>query len=177
MPPVFSSVKEAWNSVLSGAVPMTNGRVSCSTIDASNSTIGSGSNLSQAETQATIVNGRSAANSNENEEGKSFECCNALVRLADDEDNSRKEIDIDTLTDDDLRRLKKDDPFLYYSIPSIRRRSYLFDDDDGVRAAATSTVGIHDPRRRRESVVKRNRRLSTEVHPSLVFDEILRQFQ
>ena len=33
---------------------------------------------------------------------------------------SRKEIDISSLTDQDLRKLKTDVTFLYYYIPSIR---------------------------------------------------------
>lgn len=205
MPRVFSSVREAWNGILSGEVPTTRWRASCSTVDAPHGTGGSGSDLPRAETQATNANGESAVDSNDEE--KPFDCCSAFVQLADDENNSRKEIDIGTLTDDDLRGLKKDDPFLYHSIPSIRRRSYLFDDDDIVRAAARSsrrsslpvevaanadisqraqqqqarqedgTMRIEVPRRRRESMVKRSRRLSTEAHPSLVCDEILRQLQ
>mmetsp|Transcript_28584 Transcript_28584/g.60960 ORF Transcript_28584/g.60960 Transcript_28584/m.60960 type:complete len:221 (+) Transcript_28584:187-849(+) len=198
MPRVFSSVREAWNGVLSGAVPTTRRRASCSIVDAPHSSSDRGSGLPQAETQAT------AADTKEEEEP--FECCDALVRLSNDESN-RKEIDIDTLSDDDLRRLKKDDPFLYYSIPSIRRRSYMFDDDgdddDDIRAAVRSSrrsslpakvlanadisrwshqqqqarQEIEEPRRRRESVVKRSRRLSTEAHPSLICDELLRELQ
>ena len=45
---------------------------------------------------------------------------------------SRKEIGISSLTHQDLRKLKTDDTFLYYYIPSIRRKFYLCDDgDDG----------------------------------------------
>ncbi len=48
---------------------------------------------------------------------------NLIVRVPLNEDIDRKEIDISALGKEDLCRLKKEDPFLYYSIPSTRRKS------------------------------------------------------
>ena len=87
-----------------------------------------------------------------------------------------------------------DDPFLYYSIPSIRRKSYLLDDgDDGDDGDANKTpiarrlslpsrspqdtlhMDVPEDTSRRESIVRRNSCLSTEAHPSLILEEMMLQ--
>lgn len=205
MPPrVFSSVKEAWAGVLSGAVPITRRRVSCSNIDAPLGDSGGRVDsrvLPQVETQTT------SDESNEEYDEDPFEC-RVFVQLS-AEDTAREEVDVGGLSSEDLRRLKRDDPFLYYSIPSIRRRSYRFNGEDGDEADAVRMTSplrrtslpahvlanadisrsqqeearqevegpaIEEPRRR-NSVVRRNRRLSTEAHPTLVCDELMRELQ
>jgi len=122
---------------------------------------------------------------------------NVIVRVSDGEDIDDKEIDINALSEEDLRRLKTDDPFLFYSIPSIRRKSYLCDDgDDGdatmMRVASSSSRRLSLPSdfrqnhaalckvvpedaRRRESIVRRTSRLSTEAHPTLILEEMMMQ--
>ena len=64
---------------------------------------------------------------------------NVIVRVPDDEGIDRKEIDICSFTDQDLCKLKAEDPFLYYSIPSIRYKSYLCDESNEVDAIKSST--------------------------------------
>jgi hypothetical protein len=126
---------------------------------------------------------------------------NVLVRVPGDLDIDEREIDISALNKDDLCRLRTDDPFLYYSIPSMRRLSYLCSDDEGgdtimIENSSSSSSSSSSSRRsslppdfrspqnaqimnaakdtiRKESIVRRNRRLSTEAHPSLILEEMM----
>ena len=105
------------------------------------------------------------------------------VRTVSDEDSyddRRKEIDTSKLSQEDLRSLQKSDPFLYYSIPSIRRSSYLFgngnDDDISSHDNEDSTFpkqAEQEQTKRRKSIVQRTSRISTEAHPGLIYDDIL----
>lgn len=56
----------------------------------------------------------------------------AQIRLSDKLTEDDEEFEIDDYTDDDLKALKVNDPFLYYSIPEVRRASFNIagDDDD-----------------------------------------------
>jgi hypothetical protein len=116
-------------------------------------------------------------------------------------DDRRKEIDTSTLSQEDLSNLQKTDPFLYYSIPSsIRRRfpigmhNYHLDhqesqEDDTMRR---SSFPIMQPNhyldhhenntirrsslpafKQGESIVRRSSRISTEVHPDLIYGEMI----
>jgi len=207
MPRVFSSVKEAWHGVLSGSVvPNARRRVSCSAI-VSGCPTSTGTGFRQGETQATAL-GMESVEENGEEEANLFEC-RVFVKQSDDEKDS-EEIDLSAFSDEDIRKLKKDDPFLYYSIPGFRRRSYRFDDeeeDDDRTVLRSQSVprrsslpaemlaaadmrhdqtqhqiqvlpALEEPSsRRRDLVVRRNRRCSTEAHPTLVCDELLRELQ
>ncbi len=275
MPRVFSSVKEVWQGVLSGAIVPTHHhapssrsqsrRVSCSNIqdrpprgcagldggssseDLSGHTALSGCSSgsstpacigpsSQNQTQHTQCITTSSSSDTDGNDSTNFMDldedfeCSVFVRLEDNEDND-KSYDISALSDADLRRLKHEDPFLYYSIPSIRRRSYRLDgpggedrheqdvaggeapgrnnrmrrpslpaailanaeisrssrqlqvelndqgeeeQDDGM---IEQQVPVDDPQGRRNSIVRRNRRLSTEAHPTLICDSLLRELQ
>jgi hypothetical protein len=172
-PRVYSSVKEAWAGVLSGAVPLTKNpsrrRVSCSAIDVPTQGSGGGDGTGRSgssspvnkdvassttkedfpphrapETQAST----SEESYTESDDEAPFEC-KVFVQLSDDsDDDDKNQVNIGSLTDEDLRRLKETDPFLYYSIPSIRRRSYRFDiaedeeqDATAIRMAMTRTAG------------------------------------
>jgi hypothetical protein len=111
------------------------------------------------------------------------------VRLSSDNDNAyddrRREIDTSTLSQEDLRILQKSDPFLYYSIPSIRRSYFLFgeggDIDNitghdlyGDNNTSCSNQDVHQEQTKRsKSIVRRTSRISTEAHPSLIYDDML----
>jgi hypothetical protein len=96
-------------------------------------------------------------------------------------DDRRKEIDTSKLSQEDLRSLQTSDPFLYYSIPSIRRSSYLFGNgDDAIRRSSLPIMqhshldhNKSNQKKRRHSIVRRSSRISTEAHPGLIYDEIL----
>jgi hypothetical protein len=67
---------------------------------------------------------------------------NVIVCLAGIDDIGSKEVDISSFTAEDTRKLKTEDPFLYHSIPSVRRRSYLCDGidyRDNMRMAKSSS--------------------------------------
>mmetsp|Transcript_4081 Transcript_4081/g.8633 ORF Transcript_4081/g.8633 Transcript_4081/m.8633 type:complete len:204 (-) Transcript_4081:282-893(-) len=203
MPRVFSSVREALNGVMSGtAAPApTRRRLSCPTIDTPHD-FGHGSGSPRVQ-QTQMVNDNSGGiATNGSNSGSSagikeedFEC-NVIIRVSDNDANDR-EIDVSALTDDDLRRLRRDDPFMYYSIPAERRMSYQvneqeeeYDDIETMRYSSTrarrryslpaevlaeASVSRSRHRReeepeeepaRRDSLVRRNRRFSTEAHPS-----------
>lgn len=157
--------------------------------------------LIQSDTQASSGAGRGSSFADD-ADGDPYEY-SVSVRLADD-DGTNEEIDLSTLSDEDIRRIKKEDPFLYYSIPAAKRGSYLFADEDELLSAVRSSssrrsslpaevlavadvnidrsryqqqVPIVEGPSRRDSVVRRNRRCSTEAHPTLVCDELLRELQ
>ena len=106
------------------------------------------------------------------------------------------QIDVSGMTRRDLQRLKAEDPFLYYSIPEMRHRSYRFEHDetDGALGDAPPLqegAAAHDPRRgdgrvrapaagaslppglnRPPNNVIRKCRLSVEAHPTLVTEDM-----
>jgi hypothetical protein len=119
---------------------------------------------------------------------------NVIVKVPGDEDVDGKEFDISALDEEDLCRLKTDDPFLYHSIPSLRRSTYLFDDreeEDAIMTENSSSSRRSSPpsafrprhgdsyksllekARQRDSIVRRVSRLSTEAHPSLILEEMM----
>ncbi len=117
---------------------------------------------------------------------------NVIVWVLDDEGINRKEINVSSLTDQDLCKLKTEDPFLYYSIPSIRCKSYLCDDGkdgDAIKKLMTRQSSlpadfrqqgalynnVPENTRRRESIVRRTKRLLMEAHLSLIFEEMMLQ--
>mmetsp|Transcript_23640 Transcript_23640/g.38495 ORF Transcript_23640/g.38495 Transcript_23640/m.38495 type:complete len:182 (+) Transcript_23640:233-778(+) len=99
-----------------------------------------------------------------------------------------EEVDISEYTEDDLERLRLDDPFLYYSIPGVKRKLHG-SDSFSINTSSRSTATLCSSRRsscptigpgqqqqqqqqRRESVT-RARRLSVEHHPSVVVKRIM----
>ncbi|KAL7479266.1 hypothetical protein ACHAW6_005005 [Cyclotella cf. meneghiniana] len=87
----------------------------------------------------------------------------------------RKEMDIRDITSTDLPALKKNDPFMYYSIPSIRKAALHFKEIN----AATLTVSTSDeatgrsPGRSSKSKVTRQSRMTFECHPDLQLDGLM----
>lgn len=192
---VYSSVKEAWKSIQAGTTRRPNSstrRVSCPTIDVpTSSSLGSSTT-----TTATIT---------EEDEYEPFEECTVFVRVATDDTASEKEVDISQLSDEDIQSLKRTDPFLYYSIATNRRAvagggnnrnnvggnttgrssrrsslpAQLLANADMTRSRQAlqqeDSIMEMEDEPRRESLVRRNRRMSTEVHPTLVCEEILRE--
>ena len=104
-----------------------------------------------------------------------------------------EEVDISQYTQEDLERLRVEDPFLYYSIPEMKQRLYGNDSSAAVRnnrarrvelwyssrSASCPELSNDDsdnnglqPAQRRGSVT-RARRLSVEPHPSVVMKNIM----
>ncbi len=76
------------------------------------------------------------------------------------------DIDIDTLSTEDLQSLKQDDPFLYYSIPTVRRAAFSLEEPD---VSLTSLEG--------STAVKRRTRVSYECHADLLMDDLLEDLE
>ena len=77
------------------------------------------------------------------------------------------EIDIGNLSTEDLQALKQEDPFLYYSIPVVRRAALSFEEPDMSRISSNETT-----------TVKRRTRVSFECHSDLlVMDDLLEDFE
>lgn len=191
---VFNSVKEAWNGVLSGSVVLTKTRKSrparrssCSIIDTKPSSLC----LNSSSTRAAAV---AASADQEDVDDYTPAECTVFVRLSNDEDEqTQKEVDISSLSNKDLDRLKVTDPFLYNSIPSIRKRNG-FNVDAGRSSTRRSSLPakmlanaemnnqqnqqmeVEDRPVRRGSIVRKNR-LSTEAHPTLVCEALLHELQ
>lgn len=73
------------------------------------------------------------------------------------------EIDASLLSAEGLQSLKKEDPFLYYSIPSVRRGMFKL---DGLDSSASSTEKESD------RTVKRCTRVSFECHTDLLMEDL-----
>lgn len=73
------------------------------------------------------------------------------------------EVDISTLSAEDLQSLKREDPFLYYSIPAVRRAA-LFN----LEEPDMSESSLED-----STTVKRCTRVSFECHTDLLMEDLL----
>ena len=98
-----------------------------------------------------------------------------------------EEVDISEYTEDDLERLRLEDPFLYYSIPGVKRKLHG-SDSSSINTSSRSTATLCSSRRsscptigpgqqqqqqQRKESVTRARRLSVEHHPSVVVKRIM----
>jgi hypothetical protein len=71
------------------------------------------------------------------------------------------EIDISNLSAQDMQSLKQDDPFLYYSIPAVRRATFNLEEPD----MSQSSLG-------QSTTVKRCTRVSFECHSDLIMEDL-----
>src|SRR6056300_1202326 len=92
----------------------------------------------------------------------------------------REVFDISNLSNDDLQALRKKDPFLYYSIPSVRRAELGFSDSSsscsskGLDSSASAAAAMSDDDKSSASTtVKRCTRVSFECHTDLLLEEYL----
>lgn len=93
--------------------------------------------------------------------------------------HEEEEVDISKYTEDDLERLRLEDPFLYYSI----KRSDLFRGNSSKatssrRSSCPTILGSADDhgqqQQQRRGSVTRARRMSTEPHPSLFIQNLMK---
>mmetsp|Transcript_8435 Transcript_8435/g.10647 ORF Transcript_8435/g.10647 Transcript_8435/m.10647 type:complete len:129 (+) Transcript_8435:100-486(+) len=73
-----------------------------------------------------------------------------------------EELDLQSLTEEDLKLLKKTDPYLYYSIPAVNKAALSLKKVDHSKASQSQSTKV-----------TRKARLSFECHPSLAMDELL----
>ena len=179
---VFSSVSEAYIGILSGEVEPV---PSTSTKSKRAASLSNGVNIRS----GLLTQSLKTVKKEHQEEPSEWRVSVRTKSDEDSHDDRKKEIDTSTLSQEDLRSLQKSDPFLYYSIPSIRHSSYLFgkgDDVDTIRRSSlpimqhnhldqhtSSQVLVQEQAKRRESIVRRTSRISTEAHPGLIYEDIL----
>lgn len=114
-------------------------------------------------------------------------------------ETEEEEIDISQYTPDDIKRLRLEDPFLYYSIPAAKRQLYESDPSPmnsparrnatlcPSRRSSCPTILLanhspgndgkqqHQQQHQRRESVKRARRVSAEPHPSVVIKRIMNE--
>jgi len=89
------------------------------------------------------------------------------------DDKPKKTVDLKYITSlDDLKSIKKQDPFMYYSIPGARKATVLMQDLDlsnliGARQA------VQDETPQASQKVSRSTRISFECHPDLLLADML----
>ena len=186
---VFSSVREAYIGILSGEVePVPSTSTSTKSKRAasySGTSLSNGVNIRS----GMLTQSLTTVKKEHQEEPSEWRVSVRTKSDEDSHDDRKKEIDTSTLSQEDLRSLQKSDPFLYYSIPSIRRSSYLFGKGDDVNTIrrpsfpimqhnhldqhTSSQVLVQEQAKRRESIVRRTSRISTEAHPGLIYEDIL----
>ena len=89
-------------------------------------------------------------------------------------DPTPTQVDVnESISAQDLKSLKKQDPFLYYSIPGVRDATVLLEHADTdmhqVAQSGLQTSGTSEP----VAKVQRDTRLSFECHPDLLLWEDL----
>ena len=82
----------------------------------------------------------------------------------------REVFDISNLSNDDLQALRKKDPFLYYSIPSVRRAELGFGDSSRSSRVLDSPAAAEASA---STTVKRCTRVSFECHSDLLMEDYL----
>ena len=100
-----------------------------------------------------------------------------ILRRREEEDH--QELEIRSLSEEEIKSLRKTDPFMYYSIPGVHRAATLLelvDDVDHSNKDALCRRGGqgHDrrkqlPVKRQKASVSRRTAISFEAHPSLIF--------
>jgi len=99
-----------------------------------------------------------------------------------------EEVDITHYTQDDLERLRFEDPFLYYSIPAMKRGLFRSDSSRSTNSSSSrrsscptillnsdSQVNDGPQQQQRRETVTRIRRFSVEPHPSVVMQQIMKE--
>ena len=81
------------------------------------------------------------------------------------------EIDISTLSAEDLQSLKRDDPFLYYSIPVVRRAEFSLEEPD------MSPTSLKESLKDSSITIKRRTRVSYECHTDLLMGDLWGEFE
>ena len=84
-------------------------------------------------------------------------------------DQQHKEIDIRQFNVDDLKLLKTQDPFLYYSIPAVNKAKLTSKTVDH-NQVLQDAVQLQHPST--NALVSRRSRVSTECHAAITFEEL-----
>ena len=88
----------------------------------------------------------------------------------------REELELEGLGEEDVKSLRKSDPFMYYSIPSIRRAVIFLRGIDHSNKNDLYGSQVHSDRNSapaNPSTIPRRRAISFEAHPSVLLEDIL----
>ena len=91
------------------------------------------------------------------------------------DDKPKKTVDLKYITSlDDLKSIKKQDPFMYYSIPGARKATVLMQaiDLSNLIGAGQAVVQDETPQAASQKV-SRSTRISFECHPDLLLADML----
>ena len=85
------------------------------------------------------------------------------------EKKPKRGVDLKNITGpDDLKSIQKQDPFMYYSIPGVRKATVLMQDID-----MTNLIGAPEQAPQVSQNVSRKSRISFECHPDLLIENFL----
>ena len=105
--------------------------------------------------------------------------------------DAQVELDIERLSKEDVQSLRTTDPFMYYSIPGIRRANMNLqgiEDIDHSNTGALCSSEVQTPRKdssappknkrsRRSTKVTRQTCISCEAHPHLLMEELFEELR
>ena len=84
-----------------------------------------------------------------------------------------KEIDIKNMSEDDLKSIQIEDPFLYYSIPEVRSARMLLKDIDETNLLPTEKSSGKLIKSDQPKKVTRSTCISFECHPDKILEDFL----
>lgn len=100
--------------------------------------------------------------------------------------DANKELDIKSLSQEDVESLRTTDPFMYYSIPGVRRANMHLTDVDHTNTQAlcssdrqippSNSSSLSPPTNKRQKMsttVTRHTSISTEAHPDAILEEFM----
>jgi hypothetical protein len=126
-------------------------------------------NMSSSQSNASQQARRGSFEANDSEFTETIVCATVF------EKTSTKQVDTRRLSSSGAASLKAQDPFMYYSVPTLRRASYLKMDLPTFQAAASAgpaDMETDDSSSNQGStVVRRQSRVSTECHPDYLFTD------
>ena len=94
------------------------------------------------------------------------------------ENKPKKTVDLRHITTlDDLKSIKKQDSFMYYSIPGVRKATVLMQDIDMANLGATLGHAVQDEAPQISQKVLRSTRVSFECHPDLLLVDLMNELE
>ena len=100
--------------------------------------------------------------------------------------DTQEELDIKNFSEDDIKSLRTADPFMYYSIPGVRKASMHLQDIDHSNTEALcnpevqtscSTFSRANKRPKRSTVITRRTGISYEAHPDALLEGLSNELE
>jgi len=87
------------------------------------------------------------------------------------DEKPKKQVYLKNISAEDLKSLKNEDAFMYYSIPFVRSAELLMKDID-VSNLGASGQAAPGHGAQQSQIVSRSSRISTECHPDLLYEDL-----